>query len=1060
MQIMSECEMPNANSDNEQVLKREILRLNKVVEALMDRAERLASLRVSDFSLFETAIVLEDQIRSRTEELRLRQERLEVVLEASNTGLWQWYPISRRLEYSSTFYTMLGYEVGEFATDQETLVSLVHPDDWPATYDILHDATRASHDTLFDVEFRMRAKAGDWRWLLARGRITERDGTGRIRRVVGINSDISERKWSESHDRLRGDILEKLARSLRLPLLLDALVRGVEAEQPDCVASILLVDEEGRLRKGAAPNLPDAFCAAIEGLPIGDGVGSCGTAAFRGEQVIVADIQQHPFWEGFRDLAAAAGVGACWSQPVFDPRGRVVATFAIYARSPQTPGERDLSNIVHAANLASIAINHHREDQRLQMAMQALATTRECVYWLDEYGRMIYVNPATELELGHSAATLCQMTISDIDPNAPADLWGPNGAMVRAIKLDGLRNFETQHRHRDGHLIPVEVDSDAFCHDDKTYFIAIARDISERQAAEQALRKSEAKFAAMFSLTPDPMALTRLADGVLLEISGSYTDYFGYQAAEVVGRSTLPTDLGFWVNAEHRRQWIAILRRHGEVLGFEAPLRRKDGSIMTALISGKTLEIDGATCVIVNFHDITERKQHAEHLEQIAHHDALTGLPNRLLLGDRLHHAIAQNRRVGTGIAVCYLDLDGFKEVNDRFGHEVGDAVLIEAAKRLTASVRGGDTVARLGGDEFVVLLAGLIDDGECRIALDRLLRSVSAPYMVGEDEQILISASIGVSLFPSDPVDPDTLVRHADHAMYVAKQAGKNRYQMFDTHFEQRIEARNAMLHVLAEALDAGQFCLYYQPKVDCRQGRVVGAEALIRWQHPTLGLLSPGEFIPLIEDADLALPVGEWVIREALSQVANWRRERIELRVSVNVFARQLLQPAFADTLATILADYPEVGHDCLQIEIVETAALKDLDTIRQVIDDCRPLGVTFSLDDFGTGYSTLSHLRHLPAAEIKIDQSFVRDMLGREADLAIVDAVIGLGRAFGRSVVAEGVETPDHIERLLALGCDVMQGYALARPMAAGDFLRWVRAFRPDPAWYLPAADSRRA
>jgi len=461
--------------------------------------------------------------------------------------------------------------------------------------------------------------------------------------------------------------------------------------------------------------------------------------------------------------------------------------------------------------------------------------------------------------------------------------------------------------------------------------------------------------------------------------------------------------------------------------------------------------------VIYAAQDVTERKLHSAHLEQIAHHDALTGLPNRLLFGDRLRLAIAQNQRDASHVAVCYLDLDGFKEVNDRFGHEVGDQLLIEVANRLTACVRGTDTVARLGGDEFVILLSGLSDETECRQALDRLLRRVSAPCVLNCGESVTVSASIGVSLFPSDRVDPDTLVRHADHAMYVAKQAGKNRYQLFDHSLEQRIEARLATICRVAKALELDQFCLYYQPKVNCRQSRVVGAEALIRWQHPTLGLLLPAEFIPLIEDEDLALPVGEWVIRKALSQIVAWRREGVELRISINAFARQLLQPDFTHTLASILADYPGAGPDCLQIEIVETAALKDLDGIRHVIEDCRKLGVTFSLDDFGTGYSTLAHLRHLPAEEIKVDQSFVRDMLLRTEDLAIVDAVIGLGRAFGRSVVAEGVETQAHIDRLLTLGCDVMQGYALARPMAAGDFLRWLRDFRLDPVYRLQAGEA---
>jgi diguanylate cyclase (GGDEF)-like protein/PAS domain S-box-containing protein len=551
------------------------------------------------------------------------------------------------------------------------------------------------------------------------------------------------------------------------------------------------------------------------------------------------------------------------------------------------------------------------------------------------------------------------------------------------------------------------------------------------------------------------MALTRLDDGVILEVSRSYADWFGYRPEELVGRATLPGDLGLWLDAEQRHCWKEAVERDGETLNFETPLRRKDGSIVTVLISGRVVDLGTDRCVIVAIHDITEQKQHAQHLEEIAHHDSLTGLPNRLLLGDRLRQAIAQNLRAGTRIAVCYLDLDGFKEVNDRLGHEAGDQVLVEVANRLVACVRGGDTVARLGGDEFVVLLSGLAEDEECRMALERLLQTLSMRYLVAGGSEARVSASIGVTMFPTDQADADTLVRHADHSMYAAKQAGKNRYQMFDIRLEQRIEARHATLRGFADALQSGQFRLHYQPKVDCRRGRVVGVEALIRWQHPTLGLLSPAEFVPLIEDTDLASQVGDWVIREALSQIGKWRREGLDIAVSVNAFVRHLLQPGFAEGLGVLLAQYHEAAVARLQIEIVETAALKELDSIRQVIEDCRKLGVAFSLDDFGTGYSTLAHLRHLPATEIKIDQSFVGLMLTRPEDLVIVEAVIGLSRAFGCSVVAEGAETSAHMVRLLELGCDVMQGYALARPMIGDDIPRWVREFRPDPVWY-PSAD----
>lgn len=583
---------------------------------------------------------------------------------------------------------------------------------------------------------------------------------------------------------------------------------------------------------------------------------------------------------------------------------------------------------------------------------------------------------------------------------------------------------------------------------------ALEKALRENERIRRDLTKSEAKFSAMFSLTPDPVVLTRLSDGAIVDVSVSGAAFFGYRPEEVIGKTTRSGDLNIWVDSGHQRQWLEAVMLDGEVRDFETSMRRKDGSIAAALVSGKIIEMGGETFVLATAHDITERKRHTEHMEQIAQHDVLTGLPNRLLLGDRLRQAIERSRREGTRVAVCYLDLDGFKDINDRLGHQAGDQILIEVATRLKASVRGGDTVARLGGDEFVILFSDLAGDEECRRALDRLLLACSAHYLVADTEQSGISASVGVTIFPSDHVDPDTLIRHADHAMYAAKQAGKNRYQMFDTRLEQRIEARHTTLRQLGGALRAGQFELHFQPKVDCRRGVIVGAEALIRWNHPTLGSLSPAEFVPLMEDSDLAHDVGDWVMHQALAQIRRWHETGLDMVVSVNAFIRQLVHPDFVGKLAALLARFPDVAPRRLHIEIVETAALNELDSLRLVIEECRALGVEFSLDDFGTGYSTLAHLRHLPATEIKIDQSFVGHMLDRPEDLAIVDAVIGLAHAFGRSVVAEGAETPAHISRLLELGCEVMQGYALARPMAADAFQRWAREFRADPAWLVPS------
>ena len=569
-------------------------------------------------------------------------------------------------------------------------------------------------------------------------------------------------------------------------------------------------------------------------------------------------------------------------------------------------------------------------------------------------------------------------------------------------------------------------------------------------ARDAARREGEARFAALVAEMPGAIAVARLDDGVILAASRDFAERFGYRLEDVVGPHAACGDLGLWSDEWRGRAWRRALARAGAAPAFETWGRTKDGATVAASLRARQIEFDGELCALVELRELEQSDKRAARGEPNAYRDPLTGLPNRALLINRLRQAIGQNQRSGGRVAVCALDLDDFKAVNLRYGRRAGDQVLIEAAKRLAASVRCGDTVARLESDEFAVVLSGLASDEDCQSGADRLRRAASAPYPLEDGTEIAIAASVGAALFPSDPSDPDTLVRHADRAVCAAKQSGGGQCQLYDDQLARRAAARDEAVQRLAQALELGQFRLHYQPQVDCRSGRCVGAEALIRWRHPTLGLLPPAEFLPLIEESELAPRVGAWVIDEALRQIAAWRRDGLDLTVSVNAFARQLLDPGFVASVAAALARRPEAGRDRLHIEIVETAALNDLEAARETIDACRELGVAFSLDDFGTGYSTLAHIRHLPVTEIKIDRSFVSHMLEREDDRAIVEAVIRLAGAFGRTVVAEGVETPAHIARLIELGCDVMQGYALARPMPAEDLPRWVSEFRLDPAW----------
>jgi diguanylate cyclase (GGDEF)-like protein len=479
--------------------------------------------------------------------------------------------------------------------------------------------------------------------------------------------------------------------------------------------------------------------------------------------------------------------------------------------------------------------------------------------------------------------------------------------------------------------------------------------------------------------------------------------------------------------------------------------RRKSGEVYAEMLTISTVrDASGrAEHYVALFSDITAIKEHQKQLEHIAHFDALTQLPNRVLLADRLHQAIIHCQRRAMSLAVVFLDLDGFKLVNDRFGHACGDTLLVEVAQRMKAALREGDTLARMGGDEFVAILVDLEQAHDCEQVLARMLAAASDPLMV-DGTSLRLSASMGVTLFPQDGTEADMLMRQADQAMYAAKQAGKNRFHLFDFAQDAAIKSKREGIGRIRHALENHEFVLYYQPKVNMRSGQVVGAEALIRWQHPELGLLAPAQFLPVIEDHPLSITMGEWVIATALDQLVAWGIANPDFSISVNIGARQLQDANFCQSIQQHLRAHGDVAPKRLQLEILETNALQDVDKVGAVITACQDLGVSFALDDFGTGYSSLTYLKHLHAETLKIDQSFVRDMLLDASDLAIVNGVIGLAKAFGREVIAEGVETAAHRDLLLSIDCELAQGYGIAKPMPAADFPAWMERWHSQPVW----------
>ena len=584
--------------------------------------------------------------------------------------------------------------------------------------------------------------------------------------------------------------------------------------------------------------------------------------------------------------------------------------------------------------------------------------------------------------------------------------------------------------------------------------VGVIADITVRKQAEQKNQLA----ASVFTHAREGILITDVG-GTIIDVNEAFSRITGFSRAEALGQNPRILSSGKQDKTFYEEMWRDLIEKshwHNEIWNH-----RKNGELYAAMMTISTVRDEqGAPLQYVAlFSDITAIKAHQSQLEHIAHYDALTNLPNRVLLADRLRQSMIQTQRRDRRLAVAYLDLDGFKAINDHHGHEAGDQLLIALASRMKQALREGDTLARLGGDEFIAVLQDLADVASSVPMLNRLLAAAAQPVHVG-DLVLQVSASIGVTFYPQadNVVDADQLLRQSDLAMYQAKVAGKNRFHVFDAEQDSSVRGHHESMEHIRQALSAQEFVLYYQPKVNMRTGKVVGAEALIRWQHPVQGLLLPGVFLPVIEDQPLAVDIGEWVINSALAQMAQWRAAGLNIPVSVNVGARQLQDADFVNFLRGRLAEHPDLPPGNLELEVLETSALEDLAGVSQVIEACREIGVMFALDDFGTGYSSLTYLKRLAVNMLKIDQSFVRDMLDDPDDLAILEGVLGLAGAFRRQVIAEGVETVEQGEMLLRLGCELAQGYGIARPMPAANLPAWAQAWRPEADWHAKPAVSR--
>lgn len=706
---------------------------------------------------------------------------------------------------------------------------------------------------------------------------------------------------------------------------------------------------------------------------------------------------------------------------------------------------RDIAGKIIGTSTITRDVSQRKQLEAIQSQFRAIVdSSDEAIFSQSLNGTILSWNPGAESIFGYSASEMTGQSVTNL---LPADFLVHDLQMLDKARYgEKIDHQEIDAICKNGSTVVVSITTSPMRNSDglTVGLSRIARDVTLKNISDARLLLTSS----VFTSTTEGIVITD-SQGLIAEVNDAFVRISGYQRDELLNQSlhmlrSSTHDPGFIEAAQ------ATLASTGHFRG-EVWSRSKDGCPYAGLLTVNIVR-DHSDCIthyVALISDITALRLKQEQMEHLAHFDALTDLPNRVLLADRLKQTMAHVVRSKLSLAVLYLDLDYFKGVNDKHGHAIGDQLLVTVSGRMRSVLRSVDTLARIGGDEFVAVLQDMGTLVECSELADRILIACSEPVII-DGIVLQISASVGMTIYPQDDAEPDQLIRHADRAMYEAKQAGRNRVALFDAVLETQIKTRGQQLTRLTQAFECNEFVMYYQPKVNMRQGVVVGAEALIRWLHPQRGLLPPAEFLSLLDNHWLEYAIGYWVIDTGLAQVDAWRKMGLDITVSVNVAANVLQRIDFVAKLTMLLEKYPDLGRDALELEILETSALNDVTTLTGIIQQCQQLGVAFAVDDFGTGYSSLTYLRRLPVETLKIDQSFVRDILIDHDDFAIVQGVIALALAFHREVIAEGVENIEIGEQLLDMGCDLAQGYGIARPMPAHEFPDWARAWSPHSCW----------
>jgi len=835
------------------------------------------------------------------------------------------------------------------------------------------------------------------------------------------------------------EVLEAIAVGKPIAETMATLCRRVEQIAPDLICTVIGVEADGHIHPIAAPSMPPEFSAAMDGLAVGPRAGSCGTAAFRGEPVVVADIANDPLWADYRHCAVPFGLAACWSSPIKDSRGNVAATFAMYYREPRAPDEFHREIVDASTHLVSVALQHaealdrlgeserHLREAELVAGMGSFewSVGSDEIVWSDQLARIYGYEPEGYPRTLEGFMTRVHPDDRDnIRKNiqnalASGTSWTMDERIIRAdtAEMRVLSSRVKAMRNARNEIVRL---------------CGICHDVTEQRRAEEALVTSETRFRRVFDDAPTGMVLIERQgdDFVITHANEAMAYLLGYAVSEL---SRMP--LSHIVDSSDGPLLQALLSRavfeRGTPAHLEIRLRAKDDESISVLCAASRIgEEAPGSALILHLEDLTLSKRVEQQLRHRALYDPLTGLPNRDLLLDRLNGALARSGLSRASVGVLFLNLDNFKIVNDTIGYAAGNEMLRAMANRMVSVAGGADTTARVGGDEFVILCENVESEEELTSLARQVASELATPISIGGRE-FITTASIGVALGGQGEL-PEQLLRDADLAMFHAKKRGKSAVEIFDEGLRRRAIGRVEVERDLRRALKAGEIVPYYQPIVELRTGAIGGFEALARWIHPDRGVLLPGEFLSIAEEAHLIGALGEAMLAQACRQLAIWEKQSPKLTMAVNVSLLQL-DSGFTTVVDNVIRAY-SVAPRAVLAEITESVFLDMHESAATNLNALAGLGVRLGIDDFGTGYSSLLYLKRFPVQFLKIDRSFVNGLPGNKEDAAIVKAIVLLGRSLELETIAEGVETVDQLELLRSLGCTYAQGYFIAEPKPA--------------------------